>query len=84
MKKKEIGKYLVFISTKHGLYDKTWLGEMRNGLSRRPISFCIFWKKFSLILCMNEFGLLANFKSDGRLHSRNKSIRTAETKWRRI
>ena len=27
-------------------------------------SSCIFWKKFSLILCLNVFGLLAVFKSD--------------------
>ena len=25
-------------------------------------SFCIFWKKFSLFLCLNVFGLLADFK----------------------
>ena len=30
-------------------------------------SFCMFWKKFSSILCLNVFGLLAYFKSDGRL-----------------
>ena len=30
-------------------------------------SFCIFWKKSSLILCLNVFGLLDDFKSDGRL-----------------
>ena len=28
-------------------------------------SFCIFWKKFPLILCLNVFGLLADFKLDG-------------------
>ena len=30
-------------------------------------SFCICWKKLSLILCLNVFGFLADFKSDGRL-----------------
>ena len=30
-------------------------------------SFCIFWKKFYLILCLNVFGFSADFKSDGRL-----------------
>ena len=27
----------------------------------------IFWKGLYLILCLNVFGLLADFKSDGRL-----------------
>ena len=30
-------------------------------------SSCIFWKIISLILCLNVFGLLADFKSDGGL-----------------
>ena len=30
-------------------------------------SCCIFWKKFSFILCLNVFRLLADSKSDGRL-----------------
>ena len=50
---------------------KTWLGEMRKGLSRKlichPPLFVYFGKKFSLISCSNVFGLLADFKSDGRL-----------------
>ena len=30
-------------------------------------SLCIFWKKFSLILCFNELTLFVDFKSDDRL-----------------
>ena len=30
-------------------------------------SLCIFWKKLSFILCLNELILFVDFKSDGRL-----------------
>ena len=30
-------------------------------------SLCIFWKKLSLILCLNEVTLFVDFKSDDRL-----------------
>ena len=44
---------------------ETWLGEMRKGLSRRrichPPLFVFFLEKYSLILCLNVFELLADF-----------------------
>ena len=50
---------------------KTWLGEMRKGLIRKRLCrlplFAYFWTKSPLILCLNVFRLLADFKSDGRL-----------------
>ena len=43
-------------------------------------SFCIFWKKFSLILCLNVFGFSADFKSDGRLFHKDYSDGDTSTK----
>ena len=69
MTKRKQESTVAVISTKHGLRTKTLLGETRKGLSRRHICHLplfVFLEKFSLILCLNLFGLLADFDSDGR------------------